>query len=220
MAKTHNEIKNKKISEKTGKKNIVFILVILFLIMFATSLIYIFEKQDEVYYDVYNNFRFEKYENDYWITLVARGGSNYEAIFYNHPLEVEHYPYENNVSILTLEKPHTNIIITLSPDSNVTAVTAAANIARITGKFFKIPTSSALYVLKEERENYNYTNPMIDCSEATELQPVIWLRPEANETKVHLHKDYPNCILIDSNGPEEINEIGDLYTYKILEIIK
>lgn len=219
MAKKHNEKNNNKTKSEIGKTPIIIMLVILGLLIITGAFMFMSKKDGHVFYDTYNNFRFGEY-GEYWRTSIARDGLSYEAIFYNHPLDVENYPYEENVTILTIEKPHTDLVIALSPDSNVTAVTAAANIARITGKFFKLPTSSALYIPKDERANYNFSNPMIDCSEATELRPIIWMRPEANETRIYLNEEYPNCIMIDSNGPEEMDAIGDLYSYKILEIIR
>ncbi len=219
MVKTHNEKNNSKKIE--SNKTPLFTMIIIFVaIVIISSSIMLFSDDEDISYEKYNNFRFDRY-GKYWITSIARNGEAYDAIFYNHPLDVEHYPYDNNVTKLTLDKPHTDLVISLTAETNASAVTSAANIARITGKFFKLPTSSALYVPKELRSNYSdYNYTMIDCSEATELRPVIWIRVGENETKVHLHPEYPNCILIDSKWLNESDKIGDLYSYKILEIIR
>jgi hypothetical protein len=102
------------------------------------------------------------------------------------------------------------------------------DIARILGKFYRIPTKSALYIPESERnDSINTSRPIVDCSEATTLSPIIWITSELNSTGVFLDRENPACVIVsgsvektDDKSASPIVNLADLLTYKILLIMK
>jgi heme/copper-type cytochrome/quinol oxidase subunit 2 len=222
MVDAHIKNENKKDSNKKNKIILVLIgIVIIILISVLTIYVYNVVKNinNTPKYSEYNKFPFQKIE-EHWYTMISYDNQPYEAIFYNHPLELEDIDYDNNASILTLNKPHVGIVIAVAPNDNATTVLAASNIARITGKFYKLPTKSALYVPVNQRNDTNYSHLLVDCSEASEKIPIIYLNGMSNVTSVSIDENNSNCILIRGSSAEEIYKSADLYTYKILGIMK
>jgi len=219
MVKAHEEKKqnNKK---NTPYKILKLLIIVLIVIGFLTSIAWfsINKTTQKKEYSEYNKFPFIQ-SGEFWITRIGRDGVAYDATFYAHPLDLEEMYFEEWARTLTLQRRHSDIVLAVAPESDNKAVLAGVNVGRITGKFYGVPTSSAFYVPLDERANLNITHPMIDCSEATEMRPVIWIWPEGDITGVTISKDNPNCIIISSTTPDEINAVADLYTYKILRIM-
>ncbi|MGE0792898.1 MAG: hypothetical protein AB7V77_01815 [Candidatus Woesearchaeota archaeon] len=214
---------NKKESKKETSKGQIFSIVIAAIIMLIVAILLfttlgdnVKEKQD---YRTYNKFEFQK-DGDYWRTLIYRNDKPFDAVFYNHPLDCENVIYDDNATILTIEKPHTDLIISIDLNSTSKAVIAGANIGRITGKFYELPTSSALYIKKEERYKYNFSHQIVDCSDATELKPIIYINDHMNISGVFLNEENPNCIEIFGQTPDEVIKFADTYSYKIIGIMK
>jgi len=227
MTKAHENIKteNKKNEPSSTKTKLIWIsIILLILIIFSVVGYSIKQKIDEKNkYEYYRTFKFEKISDMFWRTYVLKNNQELEFITYNHPLDLEQIPFNESVRVLTLNRRHMNLTLAISPEADMNGIVAGVNIARITGNYFGLPTNSALYIPVDERNlSQNYTRPPIDCSEATELSPILWLLPEGNETSVYLHPQYPNCIIVSGSNehPEDIIKSADLYTFKIMRIME
>ena len=75
-------------------------------------------------YETYNGFRFTKISEG-WQTLVEMNDQLYEVPFYNHPLDLQDFPYDDEVTkyleevIITIQ-PRRNITIAVHPESGST----------------------------------------------------------------------------------------------------
>ncbi len=180
-------------------------------------------------YKTYNGFEF-KQSGQYWITDVERNGQLFEAPFYVHPktLEERNYSYQPIVTKFMMSYPHQKYTIAISPDAGSVPVLAGVDIARIVGKFYQVPTKSALFIPKSQRNtSVNYTAPVVDCSDASVSNPIIWITSSLNSSGIYLYKEQPACIIISgsSETPEgrtasPVVEMADLFAYKILGIMK
>ncbi|MCA9478723.1 MAG: hypothetical protein KC535_06245, partial [Nanoarchaeota archaeon] len=147
-----------KSKKKTNSSSIIIIIAAIVIIALIGGLFIIkpgqegttkYKKSD---YETYHGFNFEQ-QGKYWVTFVELSGVRYEAPFYNHPLDVQDIYYQDNITEFVIGEPHTNFTIAVSDNVGATPVLAGANIARITGKLYGMPTSSALYALPDERTN-------------------------------------------------------------------
>lgn len=169
-------------------------------------------------YETYHGFNFEK-RGDYWITFVELNGVPYEAPFNNHPLDLMDIFYEEEITGLILSVPHSKFIIAVSDHVGSTPVLAGANIARITGKLYGMPTSSALYASIEDRDIEQIMFPYVDCSDATKEIPIFWINVNSSKQEIRLDEENPNCIIVGGTNNEEILASADLLAYKILQIV-
>ena len=179
-------------------------------------------------YSSYNGFEFTRSGN-YWITSLERNGNLFEAPFYIHPLDLEsrNYSYDPLITKLLVGTRHSQFTIAVSPDEYSIPVLAGVDIARILGKFYGIPTKSSLYIPVDDRnESITYENPIVDCSEASVLKPVIWITSSLNKTGVFLDHDNPACVIVSGSAdtPEgrttsPLVELADLLAYKILLVM-
>lgn len=223
---------NKKSSKKSSSKNtIIFASIFILVVALFVGGYFLFNTNhvDQRDYSIYNGFAFEQ-NGQYWQTSLERNGNLFDAPFNIHPLDLEklNYSFNETVLDLILRVPHTEFILAIRPDAGSVPVQAGVNIARITGKFYGIPTSSALYIPADERGNQTFSAPVVDCSNATSLVPIIWLSVSQDTPGISLDKQNHNCIIVGSNGladrpdglPKDIINLGDLLVYKMLGVMK
>lgn len=216
--KKHEKV-NKDKEKKSSSPLIIGIIIAVVLIVFASA-IFIFNPSDGYSrsdYANYNHFAFEQTGN-YWLTYVELQGVPYEAPFYNHPLDIQDVPYDESITEFVLGVGHVNFTIAVSDNVGATPVLAGANIARITGRLYGVPTSSALYAQPQDRSVNQTQYRYVDCSDATELSPIIWINPKDDAQGVYRDEANPSCIIVGATSDEEILESADVLAYRILQI--
>ena len=219
-------VRHKKVNKekkKSSSSHFIIALVVIVVIVLASAL-FIYKpgvdstpsyKQSD--YEIYHGFKFEQ-RGEFWITFVELDNVPYEAPFYNHPLDLSHVAYDEEVTSFVLEEPHSEFIIAVSDHVGATPVLAGANIARITGKLYGTPTSSALFAMPQERDENQTAIPYVDCSDATKTAPIFWINVNDESQSIYRDADNPYCIIIGGTNDEEILESADLFAYKILQI--
>ncbi|MCF7799023.1 hypothetical protein K9M74_03900 [Candidatus Woesearchaeota archaeon] len=219
MVKKHISKSKKHVTESntTIILGVIFGLIILTIIVFGT---YKLINQPKTDLSVYNGFAFEHRSNgkeEFWITQVQLEGEIYEVPFYNHPTQVEGYYYDDRITHYFLDLQIDEIVLAVHPDAGSIPVLAGINIARITGKLYGTPTSSALYVL--ENETFDLDMAQVNCADATGPRPIVWLTNITKEPSVMLSDDPQFCIYV-SGQEKNILAAADLMAYKLLGIIK
>lgn len=218
-------VKHDKVNKEKTKKNnsglVISIIIGIVLVAFLSA-IFIFDPADDnspsrADYETYNGFKFEQ-RGDFWLTFVELGGVPYEAPFYNHPLNVLDIPYQENITNFMLRTPHTDFTIAVSDGVGAIPVLAGANIARITGRLYGMPTASALFATPDERDENQTTFRYVDCTDATSLSPIIWINPKAESQGVYTDSENNNCIVIAGTNNDEVLESSDVFIYKVLQI--
>jgi len=223
----HNNKNNKK--QKNTFTNIIIFLVITGLIVGSYFVFFSDNHSNENQFSTYNGFSFTQ-NGQYWMTELEHNGQIFNAPFYIHPktLENRNYSYNPLITKLLVGMKHQKFLIAISPDEGSTPVLAGVDIARILGKFYGIPTNSALYVEQNNRnESINYSAQIVDCSEASYLKPIIWITSSLNKTGVFLDENNPACVIVsgsvdtaEGKTTSPIVELADLLAYKILLIMK
>ncbi|MEA3399505.1 MAG: hypothetical protein U9R00_03290 [Patescibacteria group bacterium] len=214
--------------KKMTYKNIALYIILFVLVLgFFIGAYYYFNDSDKVIekdYTIYEGFAFEKI-GKFWQTVVEKDGNLYEVPSYTHPLDLEDkdYYYDDRITDFILKVRHSNLVLAVEPDAGSIPVMAGVNVAKITGSFYGLPTSSALYIPADERnESFNYSAPVVDCSDASIMSPIIYLDDKAEVEGVYSINEYPGCIVIGANVSENnqtILELSDLFVFKILRIM-
>ncbi len=219
MVKKHHS-STKKFLQKHKTRfflEIFLALIIIVILVFGALQLVKKPKQDLT---TYNGFTFEHRvsgERDYWVTHVQLSGQTYEVPFYYHPSALENYSYDTRLTKYILHYPIKKIIIAVHPKAGSVPVLAGIDLARVTGKFYGIPTASALYV--PAGENYSSLNlTQVNCNDATNTEPIIWLTNTTVEPKVILSNDTHYCIIVSGQG-DNILAAADLMAYKLLGIL-
>lgn len=211
MVKSH-----KKDNEFT--KNLIFYSFI-FIVLLLSVVVFIYIRNDDnrMYYSSYNKFDFQK-SGDYWRTEIGVDNDPLELFFYEHPLDLEDILIDT--SILDQCFKVDSLTFAIEHNASNKGVLGIYNMARITAQVKRINTQSALYILEEERGNYNFTNPMVDCSDSDESNMVFWVQPGLGEDRIYRSEEYPNCIIVSSMTNESILGVADMFSYRILGIMK
>lgn len=222
MVKKHSSIKRK--HKKEYLPTIIGVVVGIILLGLLSYGVYYLVATPKVDLSEYNGFAFEHRSNgkqEFWITHVQLEGQVYEAPFFYHPTEVEMFAYDDRVTNYFLTIPVQKIILAVHPDAGAMPVQAGINIGRITGKFYGIPTASALYVPANETYENVGNLSKVHCGDATKSQPIVWLNNKTTEPSVTLREaeDEQFCIYVSGEG-EQIIAAADLMAYKLLGIIK
>ena len=156
--------KNKKNQSNSARYVALFIGIILLVFIIAIFVIFPSQKSGPDY-STYNGFSFTYLSNEHvWLTHLQSNGELFEAPFYNHPYDLETANIMYSPTIITKILEAKSIQKALHPSEPSSSVLPGVNVARITGKFYQIPTSSAIFILEEERnESMKYKFPVIDC---------------------------------------------------------
>jgi len=221
MVKKHDQSFKEKISERKTTWLLISVAIIVLVVIIGGYLLFGPSKSSSTSHslDKYNSFLFTKQGNQ-WVTTIERNGQVYEAPFNYHPTELSGVKYNSSITNYMLHVPHSTFTIAVRPDAGSRPVLGGVNIARITGKFYHVPTDSALYVEPEFR-NITETNnlPVVSCADATRSHVLIWISKNETESVVKFDKDYPNCIIVGGSTDEEILQSADTLAYKILGIM-
>lgn len=220
MVKKH---KDQNIKHKESVPTTFIVIIIVVIALLAVGAFFIFSSDQPLDYSQYNGFQFTKIGEN-WQTMVEMDSQLYEVPFYNHPYDVVGVDYDDNVTsylmdVINTVKPPREIIIAIHPDSGSVPVLAGVNIARITGKFYGVRTSSALYLEDDEIEAYNSTDlPVVNCNDSNFLTTIIHI--SINETTKSANFVGNHCILIGAGNGDDLLMVTDLIGYKLLGIMK
>lgn len=221
MVKKHKS-NNAKHQEHIPTSFIVILSVVV--VILGIAAFFIFTAEEPVDYSQYNGFRFTQI-GDNWQTLVEMNEQLYEVPFYNHPHDIIGVLYDDNVTlhfkdVINTVKPKREIIIAVHPDSGSVPVLSGVNIARVTGKFFGVKTTSALYLPPEDVNTYNNSEdlPIANCDVADFLSTVVIV--SLNETRTSVEFLDEDCVLIGAPDGDSLLMAADLVGYKLLGIMR
>jgi hypothetical protein len=218
--------------ENEKKQSSSFMYVGLFvgviLLIFILAIFIIFPSQESGNdYSTYKGFSFSYLSNEgVWLTHIQMQGDLFEAPFYNHPYDLETANIIYSPTVITKILQAETIQIALHPSEPASSVLPGVNIARITGKFYQIPTSSALFIQKEERNNsMEYEYPLVDCSNSNKNNVILHIDTTVDASLLVEDKDYPYCILVGAKRDElrpyhDILAVADLLVYKLVGIMR
>lgn len=220
MVKKHEKVNKEKKKDTSGL--IIGIIIAVVIIAFVSA-VFVFKpgatssykKSD---YKTYHGFEFTE-SGQYWITQIDLNGVPYEAPFYNHPLELDGISYDDSITPYFLDTGHVSITIAVNDNVGSTPVLAGLNIGRITGKLYGVPTSSALYATPQERDENVTKFRYVDCSDATQESPIIWIHVNDTFNAVYRDQSNPHCIIVGGVNNEELLKSSDMLAYRLLEII-
>jgi hypothetical protein len=218
-----NHVASKSEAKKKKQSNKKLIIVGVIIVVVAIAAIVLFNilkpKAQEVpnIYAEYNGYFFNKTGNSSLWSVVVRtqkGDANLE--FYFHPLDVENYTYNVNITrdvarlIILKGKFYIGYDVGLS-DKGVAAI-AGSEVSRITGKIFGLETKSGFIDAVSDK-----TIPVINCSMVNSTTMVLEFRL-GNETKIAY--DTRNCIVIYASNLEDTVKMADFLDYNLLGVIR
>lgn len=211
---------NHHIKRKQKSSNLTLIAVLLIVAVLVIGGLYFFKPLlEKNKYDTYNAFEFEK-SGEFWQTYVEYNKLLTPITFYNHPLDLEKVPFDEEITSYILEKPHSSFVIAVRNDVGSIPVIAGVNMARILGgRFYGFDVTSALYY--DDLNVSNSSLPVTNCDQATLYEPVIFIDVGSENNSITFSEENDNCILItsESTDKEDVLAMSDLFVYKILEIM-
>ena len=220
------EIKSSNESLFTGKYFTLFIGMVLLIIIIGVFILSPFQSKGQDY-STYRGFAFAYLAQDeVWLTHIQIQGNIFEAPFYNHPYDLETASIAYSPSVLEKFLQTEKIVIAIPPHEPSSTVLAGVNIARITGRFYQIPTMSALFVPLQEHYLFNGSqHPLVDCSFARPEQLVIVLTTEKQGPIITEDKNNPYCIYVGSASKEQrphhdLLAVADYLVYRLVGIMK
>jgi hypothetical protein len=201
------------------KKSILYVLIGLgiILIIFAAILVlskYVFKDNNTV---EYNNYVFEKFEGNKWMTQQLIRGQLYNIPFYYNPVQVLDVPVDPNaVRNIRLFKAYSNdtVYITVDPDESSKVVIAGVEYARILGTAYNIYNMNVKSAISEPVNGTDYQ--VITCkNQSTKLFVIYQTVTDKNLISVR-----GNCIILESMSANESVKVADAFAFRLLNIIR
>ncbi|MEM4261290.1 MAG: hypothetical protein QXG00_08655 [Candidatus Woesearchaeota archaeon] len=193
--------------KKQTKWGSIFITIFISLIMIL-SIFAIIIGNDRNTNNKYNNFKFNiGYFPDTTIPYYETRINKQNILFYNFPTEVENINISQN--IINLLKDSQFIITTFDPRQNTTDLQNIDLITFDLQKYLEKPIVRA--VITEDKQ---YSLPVIDCSNATLVTPVLYFRINL-ETKI-TQEGY--CVVINAER-NDLGRIRDILLYRYYGVI-
>jgi hypothetical protein len=204
-----------------SKKSLITVLVIvgIVIIVLATVVLlskYVFtnKNSDTV---AYNNYVFQKFEGNKWMTQQMIKGQLYNIPFYYNPTEVLDIPIDpasiNKIRNLSY---YSNVMVYVSVDPNESSkvVLAGVEYVRILGKAYDIYNMNVTSAINKPA-NQTTEYPVITCKNQSINRLVIY---QTISTK-NLVSIKGNCITIEASSVNETVRVADAFAFKLLNII-
>jgi hypothetical protein len=121
----------------------------------------------------------------------------------------------DNVSVNVNSKyfaSRASIIILFDPEIPSRVVESMVEIKRV-NKLLNIPIGMAI---THESNESNSTVAIMSCDESRSDQRIIYLNPNANETRVYEN----GCVTVEGNGFDELEKATDALVFKWMQAIK
>jgi len=189
--------------KKENKRNQILLSALVAFIMVSSILGYM-AGRNEPNTIQYNKFRFYQ-KNFLWATKI----NNKEVVFNNLPTAVSYI----NISDEVLSRIKSTLEVDTTYDQNSTYKEEIAStqfsIEKVLHNFFNI------YVRKGFTEDNDYGLPVITCSDATQVVPVIYFK-KGNSTSVYLEN---NCIIAEARDGADFLKLKDRLIYGLFGVI-
>jgi hypothetical protein len=201
---------------KSGKFIIIAIVVIVAIIVSAILISKYFFKDTNTI--EYNNYVFERFEGNKWMTQQMIKGQLYNIPFYYNPTEVLDIPVDPN-AILKVRNfsanPNGTLYITVDPYESSKVVLAGVEYARILGTGYNIYNINVKSGLSQSVDIMT-ESPVITCDDQNENTFIIYQK--VSDKNLVSIKD--NCVIIESKNINESIRVADAYSFRLLNIIK
>jgi hypothetical protein len=223
--KGHVKLKNdKKVNtvqdDNPNNKSLMYVIIGILIIVgvIGTILVmpkYLLPKTNVV---EYNNYVFEKFEDNKWITQQLIRGQLYNIPFYYNPEQVLDIPFDPK-SIQNIrnfrDTVNGQVYITVDPYESSKVVLASVEYARILGNAYNIYNMNVKSAISTPVDG-NDGIPVITCDNQSKNVFVIY----QTVTDKNLVSVDGNCIILESKTPNESIRVADAFSFRLLNIIK
>lgn len=220
MHHANHEVKEEKNTEpKNDNKSLLFILLIVGIIILIIGAIMFASKHLSKNTNVveYNNYVFQKFEGDKWLTQQQIRGQLYNIPFYYNPTQVLDIPIDQN-SIDTIRNfsfnPNGVVYLSIDPHELSKVVMAGIEYARILGKAYNIYNMTVKSAIDVPVAGFTDA-PVITCSNQSKDVLVI----HQIVTNKNLVSIDGNCIIVESENLNESVRVADAFAFRLLNII-
>ena len=226
-----------------GKRQVLFSLLLVFVIFFALGYMYYEKTQIEeeqnleeyTYVGPKGTFKFYKSEQgDHWLTWPVKtliSGRTYSVQEWNTPFpygpfELLDIPMEEpNHPRASIRGPATESV-TLTRDVYLDEKYHEINpkggmvIALIsTDRLIeKIHINSSLAAIEENEESIERELPIVNCDDATRENLVVWFK-EGDETRIYRSEDNFYCLVAEFKEGEDPNRVATKLAYNIIGVM-
>ena len=225
---THHEHSNtitlKSIDEEKpvdNRKSLITVFVIVGIIIVIIAAVVLISKfMPNTNTVKYNNYTFEKFEGNKWMTQQLIRNRVYNIPFYYNPTQVIDIPADPN-SVLTLRQfgfnPNGIVYITVDPNESSKVVLAGVEYARILGTSYNIYNMNVKAALsKPYAENISVNSPVITCNNQSKDALIIY-QVVSNKNLISVRG---NCIYLESINANESVRVADAFAFRLLSIIR
>ena len=190
------------------------IVVIIVAIVLLSKYVFISKNDNSV---TYNNYVFEKFEGNKWMTQQMIKGQLYDIPFYYNPTQVLDIPIDP-YSISKLRNfsyySDAKVYISVDPNESSKVVLAGVEYARILGKaydIYNLNVSSAINKPASQETDI----PIITCKNQT-INTIVIYQTMSNKNLVSIKG---NCITIEATSANESIRVADAFSFRLLNII-
>jgi len=203
-----------------SKKSLLIVLGIVFVVMaiIAASIFaskYLFKNNNIV---EYNNYKFEKFEGNKWMTQQLIGGQTYNIPFYYNPTQVLDVPIDPN-SITRLRQfkinvPNGTVYLSVDPDESSKTILAGVEYAKLLGKGYNIYNMNIKSAITKP-SNTSVEYLMMTCQNQSRNTFII-MQIKSNKNYIGVKN---NCITIEYLNATESIRVADAFAFRLLNII-
>lgn len=212
-------------TEDYSKKSILYlgiiiicIIIIIAAIYFTTT--YLNKKVASEKRVVYNNFVFDKLDDNTWSVNLSIKNTVYTIPFYYNPYEVENITiYPDTLPAIKRfmnESPNGRVFVAVDPYETSKVVIAGVEVTRILGKRYDIFNFNVIPAFTRRYESQNMTYPVVSCDNANSNNIVIILLV-GNFTGIGYKDD---CIALQADNVNDTIKVADAFSYRLLGIIR
>jgi len=202
-----------------SKKSLIVILIIVGIIILLLGSIfllkYVVKNKDTV---TYNQYVFQKFEGNKWMTEQMIKGQLYNILFYNNPTQVSNIAIDpisiNRIREFTLNTNGT-VYVSIDPNESSKVVLAAVEYVRILGTVYNMYNLNVKSAFNHYPINQTTDYPIITCSNQSKDTLVIY----QTVTDKNLVSIAGNCVIIESKNASESIRVADAFAFKLLNII-
>ncbi len=203
-----------------SKKSLVFVLLVVLaviIIIVGTILLskYAFPDKNTV---MYNNYTFQKFEGNKWMTQQSISGQIYNIPFYNNPTQVLDIPIDpNSITYIRYFKnnPNGTVYISIDPSESSKVVLAGVEYARLLGDVYNIYNMNVKSAINT-KTNITTDYPVMTCkNQSTNRFIIVQQKSDKNLVTVK-----GNCVTMEYKNATESIRVADAYAFGLLNIIR
>jgi len=218
---SENDNKNTEENKEVDSgKSLKFVVIIAGIIIIILAGIFVWSTYFRNAGDVtYNNYVFQKFETNKWMTQQLIKGQMYNIPFYNNPNQVLDVPIDPNaISSIREFSKNTNgtVYISVDPEESSKIVVAAVEYGRILGTVYNIYDMNVKSAISTPVPGKTIDSPVITCDNASKDVMVIY-QFVSDKNLVSIDN---NCVLVESTDINESIRVADAFSFRLLNIIQ